>query len=61
MDVLDPKSVSDAEARGDASNEAEPASGHRRFPDPEEMAVDDDANRPRTGEEFLVNDAREPS
>jgi hypothetical protein len=61
MHVLDPESATDGEARGDASSEAERAAGTRSFPNPEEMAVDEDANRPRTGEDFLVNVAREPS
>ena len=61
MHVLDPESETDTEARGDSSSDDERAGGPRRFPNPQEMAVDEDANRPRTGEEFLVNVAREPS
>jgi hypothetical protein len=61
MNVLDPESVPDTEARGDSSSGDERAGGPQRFPNPKEMAVDEDANRPRTGEEFLVNVAREAS
>jgi hypothetical protein len=58
---LDPESRTDAERRGPDSIEGERTFGAQVFPDPEELAVDEEANRPRTGEEFLAEVDQEPS
>lgn len=58
---LHPESRTDAERRGDAAPEAERTAGARFLPNAEELAVDEEANQPQTGEEFLVNVAQEPS
>ena len=58
---LDPEARTDAERRGPDSIEGERTSGAQLFPDPEELAVDEEANRPRTGEEFLAEVDQEPS
>ena len=58
---LHPESETDAERRGDASIEAERTAGARFLLNPEELAVDEEANRPRTGEEFLTHVAQEQS
>lgn len=57
---LHPESRDD-ERRGDASTETERTAGARFLPDTEELAVDEEANLPRTGEEFLVQVAQESS
>ena len=61
MDALNPEFGIDAEGRGGASIETERTAGDRFFLDPQELAVEEEANRPRTGEEFLAHAAHEPS
>ncbi len=58
---LQPGSRTDAERRGPDSVETEQTGGAQLLPNPEELAVDEEANRPRTGEEFLAEVAQEPS
>ena len=58
---LHPESRTDAERRGPDSTEGERTAGTESFLDPEKLAVDEEANRPRTGEEFLAEVAQEPS
>ena len=56
-----PESTTDADRRGDASIEAERTAVAEFFLDPEEPTDDEEANRPRTGEEFLAHVAHEPN
>jgi hypothetical protein len=57
---LDPESRTDAERRGPDSIEGEPTADGQVSLNPEELAIDEEANRPRTGEEFLAEVAQEP-
>ncbi len=61
MDAVHPESSTDAEGRGGASTETGWTAGERFFLDAQELAVEEEANRPRTGEEFLAHVAHEPS
>jgi hypothetical protein len=58
---MHPESRIDAEPRGSDSIEGERMADAQFSVNPEELTVDEEANRPRTGEEFLVQVAQEPS
>lgn len=61
MDVPAPRIRTDADRRGEASIDVKRTAGARFFLKPEELAADEEANRPQTGEEFLADVAQEPS
>ena len=58
---LHPESRTDAERQDPDSIEGERTAGAQVSHSPEALAVDEEANRPRTGEEFLAEVAQEPS